>query len=80
MGSGIEFYVKYNDKGDKLLFRHCPCCSSVLNLKEDIQNSLGLKPEFMKLSLNGKIFDNDNNNLKFYGVKENSIINLEIKI
>ena len=60
---GALFYVKYSKKEKLIKFELCPCCTSVLYLKTIIKNRLGLKPEFQELSYDGKIFDNDRNNL-----------------
>ena len=70
-------YVESN--GNKIELKIC-LCRKVLLLKEFIEKIIGLKPEFQELSLNGKIFNNDNDELSSLGVEENSIIELKINL
>ena len=81
MGGGITCYIIYNEKGDRFeISGFCSCCSDVNYLKKEIQNKLGLKPEFQELSLNGKIFENNTESLSNYGVEDGSEVKLIIKM
>ena len=70
-------YVESN--GNKIELKLC-LCRKVLQLKEAIEKIIGLKPEFQELSLNGQIFNKDNDELSSLGLKENSIIELKIDL
>ena len=79
--TGVFCYVKYNEEGDKIrIDRICPGSSNVIYLKERIQGVLGIRPEFQKLSLNGKVFENNSASLESYGVNGGEEIKLTIKM
>ena len=81
IGGGITCYIIYNEKGDKFeISGFCPCCCDVNYLKENIQNKIGLKPEFQELSLNGRIFENNTESLRNYGIEDGSEVKLIIKM
>ena len=51
-------------------------CGNVKHIKEQIQEKLGIKPEFQQLSLEGKILDDDSVTIKSLELKPYSIIEL----
>ena len=77
---GTSCYVIYNEEGDKIeIDGLCCCCTSIKLIKESIQKTLGVLPEFQELSFNGKICDDNSATLKSYGITGGSEIKLKIK-
>ena len=68
-------YVESN--GGKIELKMC-LCRKVHQLKEAIEKIIGLKPECQELTLNGKVFDKEDDDLDSLGVKDNSTIELKI--
>ena len=54
-------------------------CGNVKHIKEQINEKIGIKPEFQELSFNGKILDDEKVRTKDLGLNSFSIINLKLK-
>ena len=68
-------YIKNGDKTTNL--RVC-FCYPVYHLKELICKETGIKPQVQKLSFEGKVFDKEKAEIITYGLKDGSVIDLEI--
>ena len=76
------FYVIYNEIGDKLdisIYDLCPCCHDVNQLKNKINEILGIKPQFQELNLDGYILKDNKVKLKDYGITSGAEIKLLLK-
>ena len=71
--------IYVNIYGKKTRITICSC-GNVKNIKEGIQNKLGIKPEFQELSFNGKLLNDESVNINTLGLKNFSVIDLRIKI
>ena len=54
--------------------------SDIKKVKEQIQNQLGINPEYQELSYNGTLLDNENTKIDYLGIKDSSVIDLKMKI
>ena len=68
-------YIRY--QGNTTELKVC-LCYRVENLKQRIQQKLGFKPECQELSFNGKRLDKNGVDIYSLGVREGSIIDLDI--
>ena len=54
--------------------------SDIKKVKEQIQNQLGINPEYQELRYNGTLLDNENTKIDYLGIKDSSVIDLKMKI
>ena len=75
---GHTYRTIYIKNGDKTTNLKVCFCYPVKILKERICRETGIKPQVQKLSFEGKVFDKEDAEIITYGLKDGSVIDLEI--
>ena len=75
---GHTYRTIYIKNGDKTTTLKVCFCYPVHHLKGLIYKETGIKPQVQKLSFEGKVFDKEKAEIITYGLKDGSVIDLEI--
>ena len=72
----IPIYIRYKDETKEI--KIC-LCYKIYDIKDVIFWQLFIKPEYQKISFNGNLLDDEAINLSSLGIKEGSILDLDLK-
>jgi len=72
----IPIYIRYKDETKEI--KIC-LCYKINDIKDVIFRQLFIKPEYQKISFNGNLLDDKAINLSSLGIKEGSILDLDLK-
>lgn len=75
---GHTYRTIYIKNGDKTTNLKVCFCYPVKILKERVWKETGIEPQVQKLSFEGKVFDKEDAEIITYGLKDGSVIDLEI--